>query len=375
LIKKDRATMPQIDYRARQQALLRASELPFVALVPGANMIYFTGWHFHLSERPTIAFISAEGCHIIVPELEATKLDGASFPVQTFVWNDTDGYQDAFAQAVQTLGLQTGNFGVDGQTMRVFEWLALQTAGAQVEQVRDMGKQLLLARARKTPAEVEAIQEAINISERALKDTLKQVQVGMTEREIAGLLNDALSAHGSEGNAFGALVLIGEKSALPHGNTGERVLQEGDTLLIDFGGMKHGYPADITRTFFWGEGSEELKKIHAIVARANEAARAIAAPGVPCGEVDHAARQVIEEAGYGEYFTHRTGHGLGLEVHELPQIASGVEDVLEVGMVFTIEPGIYLPNVGGVRIEDDMLITEDGARSLTSFPRGATFAS
>jgi Xaa-Pro dipeptidase len=191
----------------------------------------------------------------------------------------------------------------------------------------------------------------------------------MTEQEIAAELARLLREAGSEGDSFAPLVQTGPNSALPHGKVTQRALEEGDLLLIDFGGTRHKYPADITRTFCLGDPSEEIQKIYDTVLAANQAAAAAAKPGVPCGEVDKAAREVIEAAGYGEYFIHRTGHGLGMSVHELPQIAAGVEDVLETGMIFTIEPGIYVPGLGGVRIEDNVHVTETGVEVLTQYPR------
>ena len=178
-----------------------------------------------------------------------------------------------------------------------------------------------------------------------------------------------LTALGTEGLAFGSLVLAGKNSALPHGVPGDNVLGANDFLLIDFGGKKGGYPADITRTFCLGEPTDTMREIYAAVKRANEAAHAIAKPGVTCHEIDQAARQVIDAAGYGDYFTHRLGHGLGLSGHELPNVAPNDPTPLEVGMVFTIEPGIYHPEIGGVRIEDDVVVTEDGIESLSTFPK------
>ena len=211
----------------------------------------------------------------------------------------------------------------------------------------------LIARARnKTDDEIALLQAAIDLSEEALKRTIEWAKVGMTELEISKKLNDEMSNLGTEGMAFGSLVLTGENSALPHGSTGNRVLGENEFLLIDFGGRKQGYPADITRTFCLGEPTEQMREIYQAVLDANLAAQAIAKPGVTCHEIDKAARDVIVAAGYGEYFTHRLGHGLGLSGHELPNIAENNHVPLEEGMVFTIEPGIYLPGVGGVRIEE-----------------------
>jgi Xaa-Pro dipeptidase len=175
---------------------------------------------------------------------------------------------------------------------------------------------------------------------------------------------------GAERPSFDTLVQTGVNSANPHGTTTDRALQAGEFLLIDYGCTVNGYPSDITRTFCLGEPTAEMQRIYDTVLRANEAARAVARPGVAMGDVDAAARTVIENAGYGDYFTHRTGHGIGLDVHEpIPQIASGVTDVLEAGMAFTIEPGIYLPHLGGVRIEENVVVTDTGIDVLTTFER------
>jgi Xaa-Pro dipeptidase len=310
---------------------------------------------------------------IIIPELELSRLAARpDLKAHAFVWGDTYGYTDAFHEAVSTLGLAGGTLGVDGMTMRVSEWLMFQQAAPGLE-VLPVERALIGIRARKQPDEIALMRRAIAISEQALDKLLAWAQPGMTERQLAARLESELDALGSTGLAFGTLVQTGPNSALPHGNVTDRVLQADDLLLVDFGGMVDGYPADITRTFCLGTPSAAMQTIYDTVLQANEAARAAAGPGVPMGEVDRAARAVIEAAGYGPYFTHRTGHGLGLDTHEpIPQIAAGVTDTLEPGMVFTIEPGIYIPDMGGVRIEDNVLVTEDGLEVLTSYPRRLT---
>ena len=360
----------KIDYAARQAKLNGLADV--AALVPGTSMQYFTGLDFHLSERPIIAFFMGERLSFIIPELEVPKLrDGlGDREIEIFQWTDEDWYEGAFIEAVQQLGLAGGSVGLDDMTMRAFEWLTLQrSAGRMGLQPIRLGQDILKIRAIKEAGEIELIRAAIQLSERALASTLSQVQPGHTEREIADLLEKELIAAGAQGLSFSPLVLIGERAALPHGNSGDRQLGPDDTLLIDFGGLKGGYPADITRTFCFGQPSDQLNELYDIVLRANRAAIAVAGPGVPCQEVDRAAREIIMEAGYGDHFIHRLGHGLGLDVHELPQMANGVEEPLEVGMVFSVEPGIYLPDENGVRIEDLCLVTEDGVEVLTSFPR------
>jgi Xaa-Pro dipeptidase len=360
-----------IDYQARIAKLLERANADVVALVPGPNMVYFTGLHFHLSERPILAFVSSKGLSFIIPQLEVTKLrQRPDLETLEFAWSDADGYERAFAQAVRELGLNSASvLGADGMTMRVFEWLALAQGGAQLQRAVDVGQMLLSIRSYKTPDEIALMREAIEISEEALRRTIVWVQPGMTEQQIAQKLQDEMNALGSHGNAFESIILTGEKSALPHGGTGSRVLGQNEFLLFDFGAVYQEYPADITRTFCLGTPTQQMRDIYDAVLRANLAAQAVARPGVTCHEVDKAARDVIEAAGYGKYFTHRTGHGLGLSGHELPNIAPNNPTVLEPGMVFTIEPGIYIPELGGVRIEDDVVVTATGIESLTTFPR------
>ncbi len=361
----------QIDYQARLDKVLAKTDADVVAILPGPNMEYFTGLHYHLSERPTIAFIHKDGLSFVVPQLEVTKLKKRpDLEAQAFSWSDSDGYEAAFKSAVSELGLDGKVvLGVDGMTMRVFEWLALATGGTQLDKASDVGQDLLNIRAYKTQQEIDLMQAAIDLSEEALKRTIEWAKIGMTEQDIAQKLADEMNALGTEGQAFGTLVLTGEKSALPHGTTGKRPLGTNEFLLIDFGGKKQGYPADITRTFCLDEPSDKMCDIYQAVLEANLAAQAIAKPGITCHEVDKAARDVIKAAGYGDYFTHRLGHGLGLSGHELPNIAENNHIELEPNMVFTIEPGIYIPEIGGVRIEDNVVVTEDGIHSLTSYPR------
>lgn len=362
----------KIDYSQRLTKLQGIAGVDAVLLVPGANLLYFTGLHMHLSERPIVAIVTPGGLSFIMPELEMPKLhDRTDLAAQTFVWTDAQGYQGAFAAALEALNLQGATLGVDGMTMRVSEWLTFSDFDPTLR-VRRIERYLLNIRAIKTPEEVDAMRKAIQISETALQVLLQWVSPGMKEKTIAAKLDDELRALGSDGNAFATSVLTGAKSALPHGKTGDRELGSNEFLLIDYGGMVGDYPADITRTFCLGTPSAEMRSMHDAVLRANQAAIAAVKPGVRCGDVDQAARAVITAAGYGDYFIHRTGHGLGLEVHELPQVAQGVAETLQPGMVFTIEPGVYLPGMGGVRIEDNVLVTDTGAEVLTSFPRALT---
>jgi Xaa-Pro dipeptidase len=223
----------------------------------------------------------------------------------------------------------------------------------------------------KDEAERAAMQRAADIAQRALQATLPKIKLGMTEKEVGAELVIQLFAAGSDTHLpFSPIVASGpHNTANPHAFMSNRKLAAGELLLFDWGAAFNGYFSDITRTFALGEVSAELQTIHDTVHQANQAAHAAARPGATCGMVDKAARDVIEAAGYGEYFTHRLGHGLGLDGHEEPYMRSDNEQLLELGMCFTIEPGIYLYGKGGVRIEDDVIVTEDGIHSFTDLPR------
>lgn len=366
--------MTTINYAQRQEKLRQIAGLDAVLIVPGANMRYFTGLDYFLSERPIIALFTPDGAlSFIVPQLEVPQLNARpDLEVRAFGWTDTEGYRGAFRQAIEELGLRGKTLGVDGFTMRVSEWLAFLDVDPSLR-VKPVERDIIKIRAIKTPEEINLMRQANRLSEAALDNLLRWVQPGMTERQIAARLSDELGAQSCTGLAFESLVQTGPNSALPHGSTTDRVLQRDEFLLIDFGGSLEGYPADITRTFCLGTPTAEMQRIYDTVLAANEAGKAAAGPGVTMGAVDKAARDVIEAAGYGEYFIHRTGHGLGLDTHEpIPQIAAGVEDRLEPGMVFTVEPGIYIPGLGGVRIEDNIAITDSGAEVLTVYPRRLT---
>ena len=358
-----------IDYLARLDCLLERSQADLVAFVPGENMVYFTGLHFHLSERPILGLYDRHGLSFIIPELEVAKLEARpDLEARRFMWTDQAGYDNAFDEAVAALLPGAASCALDGQTLRLFEWLALQRAGVTAANAKDIGDLFLNLRARKAPEEIANMRRAIDISEAALAATMGWARPGMTERQIADRLGAEMLERGAQGLAF-LLVLSGEKSGLPHGDTGDRVWAEGEFLLIDFGARYQDYPADITRTFCAGEPTAQMRAMYDAVYGANQAAREFARPGVTCEAVDRVARDVIEAAGLGEYFIHRLGHGLGLSVHELPNIVEGNEQALQPGMVFTIEPGVYIPGVGGVRIEDNVVVTDSGIDVLTSYPR------
>jgi Xaa-Pro aminopeptidase len=224
-------------------------------------------------------------------------------------------------------------------------------------------------RERKDENELAFIREAVDAAERALALTLGHVRAGMTELEVAGELEGALRQSGSDGFPFPSIVASGPNAALPHARPTTRVIERGDFLLIDFGARVEGYCSDVTRTFVMGKASDEQREIHDVVRLANERATRAVRPGMSGRDADGVARGYIQDRGFGELFGHSLGHGIGLEVHEAPRLARTAEGPLVEGAVVTVEPGIYRPGWGGVRIEDDVHLGATGAQVLTRFTR------
>jgi Xaa-Pro dipeptidase len=357
---------------AKLKQLAAPANLDCVAIMPGPNMHYFAGLNFHLSERPTLALFPRAGQPaLILPAFEASKTERSDIEWQTFTYVDGQDPVEAFQAASEAVGLSEVRIGVEALTMRVRE-LRLLEAAAPGATYDDADELIAALRMIKDRSEIEAMRHAIQITEQALDDAVDVIRAGMTERQVANELLMALMRRGAEGIAFDPLIQSGPNAALPHLTSTERVIQSGEGLLMDFGIVVDGYMSDITRTFTVGEPSAEFKRIYDVVKRANAAGRAAAKPGATGQDVDRTTRQIIVEAGYGQYFTHRTGHGLGLQGHEPPYIVEGNTVPLVAGNTFTVEPGIYIPGVGGVRIEDDVLITDDGAESLTTYDRELT---
>jgi Xaa-Pro aminopeptidase len=216
----------------------------------------------------------------------------------------------------------------------------------------------------KDAEELALLRSAQDATDAAFEDALDVLVVGTTERQVAAALEHAMKRHGADGLAFQPIVGFGEHAAEPHHRPCHRALDEGDVIKMDFGALVDGYHTDMTRTVAFGSPAPDVRKVHDVVTAAQQAGIDALRPGAVAGDVDRAARAVIEDAGYGERFTHGLGHGVGLEIHEGPALRRGGEDVLPAGAVVTVEPGVYLPGVGGVRIEDAVEVSDDGPRPL-----------
>lgn len=224
-------------------------------------------------------------------------------------------------------------------------------------------------RSAKNEDELAAMRQAQGIAEKALAETLPLIRVGVSEREIAAELVYRMLRHGAEGNSFDPIVITGKKTSMPHGVPGDELIADGDFVTMDFGCIKHGYCSDMTRTVAVGHATDEMKNIYSTVLRAQEAGIKTARAGITGAEIDNAAREVIRQAGYGEYFGHGFGHSLGLDIHEWPNANPSGRDIMPVGAVVSAEPGIYIPERFGVRIEDVLILRENGAENITKAPK------
>lgn len=265
--------------------------------------------------------------------------------------------------------LRLRKLGVEAEDMRVADMRALRRA-AHDASLRPQYCMVAQLRVLKSDWEVRQIEKALRIQEFALLELCRVLDEKTSEREAAARLRYLMVMAGAEDEAFDSMVLFGPRSSLPHGRPGSQVLGKRGVALVDWGARKTGYHSDLTRTFFFGTISRRLRDIHEVVGEAQRQAISRIAPGAPLSDVDAAARAVIRKAGFGKAFGHSTGHGLGLEVHEAPAVSARAKGMLRAGMVVTVEPGVYLPGIGGVRIEDDVLVTPQGHRVLSRLDRG-----
>ena len=265
--------------------------------------------------------------------------------------------------------LRLRKLAVEPANLRLVDVRALRHAARRVR-LRPVEGLVGLLRLRKSPWEIRQIEHALRIQETAFTELCRHLRMGSSEREAAAWLRFLMVKGGAEDQGFETMFLTGAHASRPHGHPDQKALKAPSLMLIDWGARHEGYHSDLTRTFFLGTIPRRLRQIHQVVMRAQQEAIARVGPGVALAEVDAAARKVITQAGFGKAFGHSTGHGLGLEIHEMPTVSARAKGTLQPGMVVTVEPGIYLPGVGGVRIEDDVLVTPTGYRVLSRLPKG-----
>lgn len=324
------------------------------ALISDPNAIrYFTGTRFAPGERLLALVVSSSG--------QATLLINKLFLYDgdiSALW-----YSDAQDGVALLSGLLEGKVAVDKSFPARF---LLRLQQLRPELPLALGTVIDEVKAVKTPQEQQKMLRASLVNDSVMAEVARMIAVGKSEGQLRDEI-DALFAKVSQGNSFDTIVAYGDHAADPHGVPGDRVLKAGENVVVDMGCVVDGYCSDMTRTFFVGENTE--KEIYDVVLRANLAGIAAVKPGIPFKEIDLAARKVIEDAGYGPYFTHRLGHGIGMEVHEPFDVSATDEVIVEEGMCFSIEPGIYIPGRVGIRIEDLVCVTQTGCQVLNAYPK------
>jgi len=344
---------------------MRTEGVDLVALGPGAHLAWLENLQPHADERPLLLCITQEYAGFLMPALEADSArQHTKLPFHT--WTDDQGPTAAFADLLATARADNTRSMVLDETMRA-DFAALVQDALPAASRQFTASTIGGLRMRKDKNEFNALKQNAATADTAMQAAWASLQAGMTENDVASIVRESFKSQGVE--TLFTIVGAGGNGAFPHHHTGDTVLKTGDVVVMDIGGAQHGYSSDITRMASIGSPPEEYQKIHAIVEAAVQAAMLAAKPGVKAHVVDDAARTVITDAGYGEYFVHRTGHGMGVEIHETPYITSSSQTVLDEGMVFSIEPGIYLPGKFGLRLEDIVILRADGPEIFSSLTR------
>lgn len=357
---------PDFDYAARLDRTrdrLRLGGFDALLVSVGADLPYLIGYEAMPLPRLTMLVIPADAePTLLVPALEAPRVDDRRGVFRVRAWGETE---DPVALTADLIGARSSLL-VGDQTWSVF-LLALQER-LGVARFSPAAPFMADLRMRKEPAEIELLRGAGAAVDRVIAGLGEIRFQGRAELEVAGNIAERVVAEGHDVSTF-TIVASGPNAASPHHETGRRVIEAGDPIVLDFGGRYRGYHSDTTRTLHVGEPSVEFAAAYTVLQQAQAAAREAVRPALAAQEVDRVARRVIDDAGYGDRFIHRTGHGIGLEVHEHPYLVEGNESLLEEGMAFSIEPGIYEPGVYGMRIEDIVVCTADGIEELNRSPR------
>ncbi len=353
-----------MDHLARQQRLaaeLRRQKLPALLLTHLPNIRYICGF---TGSAGLLLFIAGQRSHKLTffTDGRYTQQAGEEVVGAKVVIAKKSALLEA-CEAIKRARLASVGFESEHLPYIVFQQIRDQLRGkTRFKPAPGIVEQL---RARKDADEIAHIRAAVLLGSNLFDSALKAIGPGVTEAEVAGELEFEARRAGAEKMSFDTIVAAGTRSALPHGRASAQPIPANGFIILDYGVILAGYCSDMTRTVHLGQISSEHRRMYHAVREAQLASIEAVRPGASCGEVDHAGREILKKAGYGAYFTHSTGHGVGIEVHELPRLAKGQEQKLEPGMVVTIEPGIYIPDDGGVRIEDMVLVTESGHEVLT----------
>ncbi|WP_409302152.1 M24 family metallopeptidase [Peribacillus sp. SCS-155] len=333
------------------------------------NVFYFTGFHSNPHERvlALMVFPHAEP-FLFCPQLDAEDARNAGWNAEIIGYTDVQDPWTLIKAAVSRRSVTVNKLAIEKEHMNVERYEKVNdifqdpTFVAAEQKLRQM-------RMLKSEDEIAKLREACRLADLAIEAGVSEIREGKTELEILAAIEYEMKKSGINQMSFSTMVLTGKNGASPHGTPGQTRIQKGDLVLFDLGVVYQGYCSDITRTVAFGDINDKQKEIYETVLNAQLAAVEASKPGALCSELDLIARNVITERGYGDYFPHRLGHGLGISIHEYPSLTENTALALQPGMVYTIEPGIYMPDVAGVRIEDDVLITQHGYELLTKYPK------
>lgn len=350
---------------------LSDQQIDFAFINNSRNVYYLTGFDSEPYERLVGLVLFAQHDPIFIcPKMEVQSVRESGWKQEIISYDDTQDPWFILQSSLSQKGIihSSVRVAIEMDTLSYTRASRLQSLFEEISFVA-LDKQINLMRQVKDEQELQILREAAKLADLGVEIGIKALQKGITETEVVAKIEYELKKKGIQGMSFDTMVLFGEKSALPHGTPGDRKLHTGDLVLFDLGVVWKGYCSDITRTVAFGAITEEQERIYQTVLHAGLAALHQVKAGVSFSELDRTARNVIRQAGYGDFFPHRLGHGLGIDVHEHPSITETNNDVMVEGLVLTIEPGIYVPEVGGVRIEDDVVVGKNGPEVLTSFPK------
>jgi Xaa-Pro dipeptidase len=348
---------------------LRDNDIDAALITAPENVFYFTGFFSNPHERVlALAVFSDAEPFLFCPQLDAKDAKNAGWEAEIIGYTDVEEPWGKIKQSVDRRSVSVKKIAIEKEHMNVerYEKVTQNFSNPVVVSAEEKLRQLRMV---KTEQELVKIREACRLADYAIQVGVSEIKEGKAEMDILAAIEFELKKAGINQMSFSTMVLTGKNGASPHGTPGMTKVQKGDLVLFDLGVVYEGYCSDITRTVAFGDINDKQKDIYDTVLKAQLAAVEASKPGALCSELDSIARRLITENGYGDYFPHRLGHGLGISIHEYPSLTEKATLELKPGMVFTIEPGIYVPDVAGVRIEDDVLITENGYELLTKYPK------
>ncbi len=359
------------------QEYMKNEKLDLIYLDNPNTVAYFTNFESNPHERIVAYVVSQDDHFLFVPTLEKDEAVKQSNIEKIYSYNDEENPWKIIAKEAANIVGQIQDYAVDEVSLTVERYNKLSHAlldhvllntkeKSTTLEISDVSQFVDQMRVVKTKEEIEKMRIAGKLADEALQIGFDALKEGISEQEVVAIIEMEMKKKGVSEMSFSTLVLFGDHAASPHGNPGERQLRQNELVLFDLGVIYEGYASDVTRTVAFGEVKSEHEKIYQVVLEANQTAQAAVKPGMRAGELDQIARKIIEGAGYGPYFNHRLGHGIGKTAHEFPSIHGSNETILEPGMCFSIEPGIYIAGEVGVRVEDCVYVTEDGCKPFTT---------